>query len=170
MWFNHYPTLVERGVTPRCGAPRKAYIPVMAQAPESPPAAPQWPTLSSFRTGLRCRCPRCGEGALFQGFLSLRPSCSHCGLDYSFADPADGPAFFVMSGVGIAVTTLFLWMEVALRPPMWVHFVFTLPLFVVGCLATLRPVKGWLVSQQYVNKAVEACFTPRSGSTPEQAE
>jgi uncharacterized protein (DUF983 family) len=46
--------------------------------------------------GLRARCPRCGEGRLFQGFLTLRPKCERCGLDYSFADAADGPAVFVI--------------------------------------------------------------------------
>ncbi len=46
--------------------------------------------------GLRGRCPRCGEGQLFQGFLTLRPACERCGLDYSFADAGDGPAVFVI--------------------------------------------------------------------------
>ena len=46
--------------------------------------------------GLRGRCPRCGEGKLFQGFLSLRPRCAHCGLDFNFADAGDGPAVFVI--------------------------------------------------------------------------
>ena len=46
--------------------------------------------------GLRGRCPRCGEGRLFQGFLDLRPRCEHCGLDYGFADAGDGPAVFVI--------------------------------------------------------------------------
>ena len=41
--------------------------------------------------GLRGRCPRCGDGHLFKGFLSLRPKCEHCGLDYGFADSGDGP-------------------------------------------------------------------------------
>ena len=56
-----------------------------------------------WSVGMRCRCPRCGRGKLFQGFLTLAPSCESCGLSYAFADPADGPAFFVMSGVGILV-------------------------------------------------------------------
>ncbi|MFN3815330.1 DUF983 domain-containing protein [Brevundimonas sp.] len=139
----------------------------------SPPAQaqpPQWPTLSPLKTGLACRCPRCGQGALFKGFITVRPACPECGLDYSFADPADGPAFFVMSGVGIAVTLMFLWMEIALRPPMWVHFIFTLPLFVVGCLATLRPVKAWLVSEQFVRKASEAEFSFLGRSGPKQPD
>src|SRR5262249_59321228 len=39
--------------------------------------------------GLACRCPRCGKGKLFTGFLSLRARCEVCGLDYSFVDSAD---------------------------------------------------------------------------------
>jgi uncharacterized protein (DUF983 family) len=31
-------------------------------------------TLSgSIRAGLSCACPRCGQGKMFQGFLTLRP-------------------------------------------------------------------------------------------------
>ena len=41
-------------------------------------------------SGLTCRCPRCGKGKLFSGFLKMAPSCEACGLDFSFADPADG--------------------------------------------------------------------------------
>lgn len=130
------------------------------------------PALSTLRTGLACRCARCGQGALFQGFLRLRPSCPNCGLSYNFADPADGPAFFVMTGVGIVVTLIFLWLELAFRPPMWIHLIFTLPLFVVGCLATLRPVKAWLVNEQYIRKASEARFSSlgRSGGAPTTGE
>lgn len=56
----------------------------------------EWPPLSPLHTGLRGRCPRCGQGHMFDGFLKLRRGCEVCGLDYSFADPADGPAFFVI--------------------------------------------------------------------------
>src|SRR6476659_778458 len=54
------------------------------------PEAPSSPLAS----GLMGRCPRCGKGLLFRGFLALRPRCERCGLDFSFADAADGPAFF----------------------------------------------------------------------------
>ena len=141
----------------------------MTQPGPSDDAAPRRPELSPLRTGLACRCPRCGQGPLFQGFLTLRPACPVCGLDYGFADPADGPAFFVMTGVGLAVGVLFLWMEIALRPPIWVHFILTLPLFLFGSLAALRPVKAWLVNEQYVRKASEARFAPRA-SASEEAE
>jgi len=46
----------------------------------------------SLRT--RRRCPRCRQGKLFSGLLTLRKKCEGCGLDYSFADAGDGPAIF----------------------------------------------------------------------------
>lgn len=109
----------------------------------------------SWRSGLTCRCPRCGRGALFCGFLELAGSCSACGLDYGFADPADGPAFFVMTGVGILVTGVWAWWVVAAQPALWLQFATVLPALLGGCLATLRPVKAWLVAEQFLHKASE---------------
>ncbi len=56
----------------------------------------QYPPLPPMETGIRGRCPRCGQGHMFNGFLTLKPRCEVCDLDYGFADPADGPAFFVI--------------------------------------------------------------------------
>lgn len=109
-------------------------------------------------SGLRCRCPRCGDGKLFEGFLKVAPACNVCWLSYKFADPADGPAFFVMTGIGCAIMALFAWIEIAYQPPIWFHFAFTLPLFTVGCLGTLRPVKAWLIASQFYHKAEDARF------------
>lgn len=114
-----------------------------------------WPPLSPLKTGLRGRCPRCGEGHLFAGFLTLAPRCEVCGLDYDFADPADGPAFFVIT-FGCLPSTLFaIWLEVAYGAPYWVHLVTTLPLLLATCIPPLRPLKGWLVADQYFHKAEE---------------
>ncbi len=120
---------------------------------------PAWPPLNTLKTGLACRCPRCGQGPLLKGFLTIREACTECGLDYGFADPADGPAFFGMSLVGVVGMALFMWFEFTVHPPIWVHMVVTLPLLAVACLAVLRPLKGWLVSEQYVHKAAEPEFT-----------
>ncbi len=122
----------------------------MTTEPLSPP---------TWKAGLRCRCPRCGEGALFSGFLTVAERCEACGLDFGFADPADGPAFFVMSGVGIAVTAVWTMAVIALRPPIWIQFATVLPVLIGGCLATLRPVKAWMVAEQYVRKAQEATWS-----------
>jgi uncharacterized protein (DUF983 family) len=113
---------------------------------------------SSLEAGLRCRCPQCGRGRLFKGFLTLDARCETCGLDYGFADPADGPAFFVVTGVGLVVTGLWAWWAVALQPPIWAQFAVAMPAMIACCLAALRPVKAWLVAEQYVHKAAEATW------------
>ena len=120
---------------------------------------PAYPPISPLKTGIRCRCPRCGVGPLFQGYLTIRKACPECGLDYSFADPADGPAFFVMSAVGIVGMIGFMIFEFNVHPPIWVHFVVTLPILALMCLGVLRPFKGWMVSEQYFHKAEEAVFS-----------
>lgn len=117
-----------------------------------------WPPLSPFSTGIRGHCPRCGKGHLFQGFLKLAPRCEVCGLDYSFADPADGPAFFVVT-FGCLPSVIFgLWLEVAYQSPYWLHLVTTLPILLLTCIPPLRPMKGWLVASQYFFKAEQGCL------------
>jgi uncharacterized protein (DUF983 family) len=117
----------------------------------------------SLWASLRCRCPRCAKGPLLKGYLTIRESCPECGLDYGFADPADGPAFFGMSLVGLIGMGLFMWFEFSVHPPVWVHLVVTMPLLVLGCVAVLRPLKGWMVAEQYVHKAAEATFESVGG-------
>ncbi len=106
-----------------------------------------------FATGLKGRCPRCGEGRLFDGFLALAPRCSACGLDFGFADSADGPAFFIITAVGFIVAGAALLVEISYSPPIWVHVVLWGPLVLVLCLGLLRPLKGVMVALQYANRA-----------------
>jgi uncharacterized protein (DUF983 family) len=115
----------------------------------------EYPPLPPVSTGIRGRCPRCGKGHLFSGFLKLAPKCKVCGLDYSFADPADGPAFFVICFGCIPSVVLALWIEMAFQAPYWVHVFTTLPFMLLTCIPPLRPLKGWLVASQYVHKAEE---------------
>ena len=127
------------------------------------------PRLSSLRVGLRCRCPRCGEGRLFRAFLKIDDRCEACGLDFGFADPADGPAFFAMTAVGIVVTTVWGIWAATVHPPIWAQFAVVIPALLVGCLATLQPIKAWLVAEQYVHKAEEGRWasTGAHGKAPE---
>jgi uncharacterized protein (DUF983 family) len=105
--------------------------------------------------GLRGRCPRCGEGRLFQGFLALRPACEKCGLDYSFADAGDGPAVFVILFGGFIVVFAALMTEVVYQPPYWMHAALWLPLILIVTLAPLRLIKGVLIALQFHHKAAE---------------
>jgi uncharacterized protein (DUF983 family) len=111
--------------------------------------------------GLRGRCPRCGEGHLFQGFLTLRPACERCGLDYSFADAGDGPAVFVILLGGFIVVFAAMVVEFMYQPPYWVHAALWIPLILLFTLGPLRPIKGLLIALQYHHKAAEGRLEKR---------
>ena len=120
-----------------------------------------FPPLSPFLTGPAGRCPRCGKGKLFEGFLALRPRCEVCGLDYSFVDAGDGPAVFIMFFAGFIVVAAALAVEVAYQPPFWVHAVLWAPLIVLTTLGPLRPMKGLLIALQYHHRAAEGRLAHR---------
>jgi uncharacterized protein (DUF983 family) len=105
--------------------------------------------------GMTGRCPRCGEGKLFAGFLDLAPHCERCGLDYAFIDAGDGPAVFVILIAGFVVVAAALMVEVVYQPPFWLHAVLWGPLILLVTLAPLRLLKGILVALQYHHKAAE---------------
>ena len=114
-----------------------------------------YPPQDPIRTGLRGRCPRCGQGRMFSGILTLNDRCANCGLDYAFADSADGPAVFAILIVGFVVAGSALLFELAYEPPIWLHVVLWGPLIIVLSLIILRPLKGLAVALQYVNRARE---------------
>ncbi|TAK07676.1 MAG: DUF983 domain-containing protein [Rhizorhabdus sp.] len=125
----------------------------MADAvPEAPIV---WPKLEPIRTGIAGRCPRCGEGRLFAGLLTLAKGCDQCGLSYDFADPADGPAFFVICFGCVPAVVFALMLEIWWSASWLTQLLVTGPVLLATCLAPLRPLKGWLVCSQYFFKAGE---------------
>ena len=115
-----------------------------------------YPPLPPSQTGMRGRCPRCGEGRLFKGFLGIAERCQACGLDFDFADAGDGPAVFVIMIVGFIVVGLALFVEFTIAPPYWVHVLLWVPLIFILSIGLLRPLKGFLIAQQYKHRAAQA--------------
>jgi uncharacterized protein (DUF983 family) len=111
---------------------------------------------SPFAAGLSGRCPRCGKGKLFQGFLTLRPRCDACGLDYAFADAGDGPAVFIILFAGFVVVGAALIVETLYQPPYWLHALLWGPLILLVTLMPLRLMKGLLIALQFHHKAAES--------------
>ena len=109
-------------------------------------------TESALR-GITCKCPRCGKGAVYAGFLTLRPRCEACGLDFSFMDSGDGPAIFIIMIAGAIVVGAALIVEVKYQPPLWLHAALWLPLIAVTTLLPLRSMKSLLIALQYHHKA-----------------
>ena len=117
------------------------------------------PKLSPYSVGLRCRCPRCGKGRLFDGFLTLKQRCEACGLDLSKADSGDGPAVFLIFILGFTVVPLIVILEFVYEPPVWVTPLAGGILIIGGALALLRPLKGLMIALQYQHKASDSGTT-----------
>ena len=110
---------------------------------------------SPFIAGLLCRCPRCGEGKLFGGYLKIVPVCAVCGLDLAFADSGDGPAIFVIFLVAPLIIVLALIVTALFNPPPYVHLMLWIPATIIFSLLLLPPFKGVLVALQYRHDAHE---------------
>jgi uncharacterized protein (DUF983 family) len=114
-----------------------------------------YPHLSPLTTGLAGKCPRCGRGKLFDGYLTVAPSCKSCGLSFAFADAGDGATWFVMLFVCVVGVGSIVGIEIAYSPAFWVHLLIAIPILVLAPLILLRPVKGFLLCQQWLTKARE---------------
>jgi uncharacterized protein (DUF983 family) len=112
--------------------------------------------VNPISAGLACRCPNCGEGPLFAGYLKVRTRCEACGFDLSKADSGDGPTVFIILIVGAVVSAGALIGDVALHPPIWLELLVWPLVALVLALILLRPFKGVMVALQFHNKASEA--------------
>jgi uncharacterized protein (DUF983 family) len=110
---------------------------------------------SILQAALRCRCPRCGQGKLFTGLLTLRPACPVCGLNFNQSDTGDAGAVGVIMVLGAIVVGLAFWVDFTFMPPLWVHAILwplvTIPLAIL----IIRPVKAALVAVQYHTRSSE---------------
>lgn len=101
-------------------------------------------------------CPKCGARTLFGSTVQFAPRCRACGLDYSTFNVGDGPAAFLTLIIGALVTGLALWLEIAVHPPFWVHFVLWVPFTAAAVVWGLRAGKAALLAAEYQRHAGEA--------------
>jgi uncharacterized protein (DUF983 family) len=111
---------------------------------------------SPILAGVRLRCPQCGEGAVFAGYLNFRDACAACGADFKAADAGDGPAVFVILVVGAIAAAMLLVLQMGLHLPDWLALSMTLVAAIVLCLALLPPFKAILFALQWKHMAREA--------------
>ncbi len=117
-------------------------------APETA-ARPRRPLMRSLGRGLRCRCPNCGTGRVFDGYLKVRPACPECGEDLTPQRADDLPPYLTIVVVGHIIVPLILIVQTtwALTTP--IHLAIWLPLTLILTLALLRPMKGLVVGLQW---------------------
>jgi len=118
------------------------------------------PQTSVLAAGLKARCPRCGEGALFRRGLVVRDTCERCGLSFAFADSGDGPAVFGILILGFVVLGGALILEFKVSPPVVVHALVWGLLTPLVAFFLLRVLKATLIALQFKHKAEEGRLAP----------
>lgn len=114
-----------------------------------------YPPVSPYAAGLSGKCPRCGKGDLFKTFLGLNDHCAVCGLDFSKADPGDGPAVFVIFIAGFLAVAIAFIARYGFYAPIGVSFLIAGGGAIALILGLLRPFKATLIALQYRHKAEE---------------
>jgi uncharacterized protein (DUF983 family) len=107
-----------------------------------------WPTPALAETllrGLRGRCPCCGEGKIFNGFLTLAPECTACHAPLGRIRADDLPPYLTIFVVAHVIVIGMLLVEQAYAPPLWVHTIIWIPLTLALTFALMRPMKGAVV-------------------------
>jgi uncharacterized protein (DUF983 family) len=105
-------------------------------------SADKRPLWLGIRRGLAGRCPTCGQGHLFRGFLKIQPQCQVCGADNAIYPSDDFPPYLTILVTGHVVVPLLFWMQRAMDPSAWLQAAIFLPLTVGLCLALLPVMKG----------------------------
>ncbi len=121
--------------------------PVRWQPDRSTPKPP-WPVPSlatCMARGFAGRCPACGVGRIFDGFLRVAAECEHCHAPLGLARADDAPPYFTILIVGHIVIPAMLLMQKYDDPPTWLLSVIFLPLTVILSVGLIRPIKGAIV-------------------------
>lgn len=113
------------------------------------------------RRGLALRCPHCGEGHLFRGFLKVRETCEVCGHDNSAYPSDDAPPYLTLVLVGHVILPLVFWSDRAWEPAMWVQFAIWLPLLAAITVATLPFMKGAVIGFAWATGVTRASVAGR---------
>ncbi len=107
------------------------------------------PVMRAVGRGAACRCPRCGEGKLYRGYLKVADTCNHCGLALSEARADDFPPYIAIFIVGHVLVGYMLHAEMS-GPVDPMFYVWTMiPLSVILPLILLPSIKGAVVGLQW---------------------
>lgn len=104
---------------------------------------------TAARRGLACRCPNCGDGRIFNGFLAVKPACESCGEDLSHQRADDLPAYLNIFVVGHVVVGAMMVLMTWNFFSMWTTMAITIFVCVAAALLMMRPLKGMVVGIQW---------------------
>ncbi len=107
---------------------------------------------TSLLRGWRRRCPNCGSGPVFQGYLKVRDTCPNCEQELHHHRADDGPAYLTILIVGHLMVPLIMFVFETFRPdPLMLATIFTV-VCVAMSLYLLPRLKGIVISYQWAKR------------------
>ncbi len=105
--------------------------------------------LKPLTVALRHCCPRCGEGKLYKGLLTVVPECAVCGLKTGEHDAGDGPVYCAMTLLCFGITGFAAYLELSYAPAFWLHGVVALLLTLSLTPLSLRFFTSYIIATQH---------------------
>jgi uncharacterized protein (DUF983 family) len=109
--------------------------------------------VASLMRGLRRLCPRCGQGRMFSGYLSVRHDCAICGMEFEPLRSDDAPPYFTLFIVGHVMISLYVAAWRLVDAPLWAQAVFWCGTTLVLSLVLLPFIKGGVMAVIFATKA-----------------
>jgi len=97
---------------------------------------------TAMKRGFSRRCPACGKGPLFRGYVKVREHCPVCGEDNGRHRVDDAASYFTVLLVGHVVVAPALFFEVFYDAPLALLLGLALPGVGVVTLSALPFIKG----------------------------
>jgi uncharacterized protein (DUF983 family) len=124
-------------------------MPVIIENAQSPAEAParSWP--KAMLRGSFHRCPACGAGSVFSGFITVKDRCSRCGEELHHQRADDAPPYFTITIVAHIIIPLLLIVERLWQPDYLVHAAIWIPATLILTLLLMPAVKGAVIGLQW---------------------
>ena len=98
------------------------------------------------------RCPHCGTGRIFGGYLSVNRNCPSCGEELYHHRADDGPAYLTILLVGHLIAPFLLVVFIKYRPePLTLVTVFSIAVVALS-LVLLPRFKGAMIGLQWAKR------------------
>jgi len=108
--------------------------------------------MKAMMRGFSKRCPQCGEGKLFAGYMNNHDACDNCGLDYTGHRADDAPPYFTIMIVGHIIIPLALTIRQTFEPSLPLQFLIWTPVLLISTFIFLPRSKGTMIGLQWANR------------------
>lgn len=99
--------------------------------------------------GIRGRCPRCGQTALFARYLKPAAACSSCAQDWTLHRADDFPPYISIILTGHILAPVIIVVAGSEALPLWAQMGICLAIGAALLVALLQPAKGAVIALQW---------------------